>query len=584
MVEGDITLNRWTTLFHSLTLSLDPTISSVLLANINLHKLDAAFDIDPLFHQVSKKFDEGGAKGLLLANLGVDINGGVRIVFDSTLDDEETKVDNTEVELDARTSHTTVVQVASLQSKLESQLETSGHSSLNDLPLVPQLASLRLDHFHLSQEGFVDESYNNSVRYASSREEEQEADKSIHLEAIERSRASQADLGGKSFLSLGSGGGGRASAGSFPSTGFEQDDFGAPPDFDDDDFIHDGIHRFSSASFQAVEGTISGMGTGEDRVASSVAHDPATGIVSSSNSITSQPRVVSQASVLLDAIASGDISATANGVGSSGYEYFDSQALETLVESSQNTLIGTNGNLWAGSQHWKKGKRTKQRSLANAAKEGSEDSLTIPDKAASKKKKEGRTHRAPASSFSILVDISNPKEDLELLLQPLSGKSSGRGGTKQKKTTTVPKTYQWSQSAQAKHATFGNLLPQDAGMGVGELAKLFLRPKTSLSDLVSEKHETNAHEMNAALPVKTVGFGGVETWSSAEDSYGDDNGGLGFNFAGGDGDDSVGSHGSNNFVIAELDDVRKVRKMFVLSFAQRTGSTTHILFSFTAAD
>ncbi|MBO0201085.1 hypothetical protein J0687_26245 [Vibrio alginolyticus] len=30
-----------------------------------------AFPVDPLYHQPSAQFDEGGAKGLLLNNLGV---------------------------------------------------------------------------------------------------------------------------------------------------------------------------------------------------------------------------------------------------------------------------------------------------------------------------------------------------------------------------------------------------------------------------------------------------------------------------------------------------------------------------------
>ena len=47
-----------------------------------MSKLDSAFDIDPLFHKMSKTFDEGGAKGLLLVNLGVGSNG-CNIVFDS---------------------------------------------------------------------------------------------------------------------------------------------------------------------------------------------------------------------------------------------------------------------------------------------------------------------------------------------------------------------------------------------------------------------------------------------------------------------------------------------------------------------
>jgi condensin complex subunit 2 len=37
--------------------------------------------VDPLYRQTTAKFDEGGAKGLLMNNLGV--YGGCRVLFDS---------------------------------------------------------------------------------------------------------------------------------------------------------------------------------------------------------------------------------------------------------------------------------------------------------------------------------------------------------------------------------------------------------------------------------------------------------------------------------------------------------------------
>ncbi|KAL8239389.1 hypothetical protein R6Q59_015956 [Mikania micrantha] len=48
---------------------------------VNVKKFDVAFTVDPLYHQTSAQFDEGGAKGLLLNNLGV--YGGCRVLFDS---------------------------------------------------------------------------------------------------------------------------------------------------------------------------------------------------------------------------------------------------------------------------------------------------------------------------------------------------------------------------------------------------------------------------------------------------------------------------------------------------------------------
>ncbi|XP_021758985.1 condensin complex subunit 2-like isoform X1 [Chenopodium quinoa] len=48
---------------------------------LNVKKLDVSFAVDPLYHQTTAQFDEGGAKGLLLNNLG--IYGGCRVLFDS---------------------------------------------------------------------------------------------------------------------------------------------------------------------------------------------------------------------------------------------------------------------------------------------------------------------------------------------------------------------------------------------------------------------------------------------------------------------------------------------------------------------
>ena len=41
-----------------------------------------SFEVDPLFHRTSAKFDEGGAKGLLLVNLAV--RPGCTLSFDSS--------------------------------------------------------------------------------------------------------------------------------------------------------------------------------------------------------------------------------------------------------------------------------------------------------------------------------------------------------------------------------------------------------------------------------------------------------------------------------------------------------------------
>lgn len=124
--------------------------------NINIHKLDAAFDIDPLFHKMSKTFDEGGAKGLLLANLGVGTSG-CNIVFDSTLDNDDT--DRSPTAVTASRDSNSVIEISSLIGKFQSLLSdaSEGNASIANMRLVPQLSSLRNQYADLGNDGFVDE-------------------------------------------------------------------------------------------------------------------------------------------------------------------------------------------------------------------------------------------------------------------------------------------------------------------------------------------------------------------------------------------------------------------------------------------
>ncbi|EPS60912.1 hypothetical protein M569_13888 [Genlisea aurea] len=56
--------------------TLEPSVAS-----LNVKKFDVAFAVDPLYHQTSAQFDEGGAKGLLFNNLSV--YDDCRVLFDS---------------------------------------------------------------------------------------------------------------------------------------------------------------------------------------------------------------------------------------------------------------------------------------------------------------------------------------------------------------------------------------------------------------------------------------------------------------------------------------------------------------------
>lgn len=108
---------------------------------------------------MSKTFDEGGAKGLLLANLGVGYSG-CNIVFDSTLENDEPKDISATMENKAENieSHS-AVRLSSLISKLESLLsETSEtHGTIENIALVPQLSALRDQYADLGKDGYVEE-------------------------------------------------------------------------------------------------------------------------------------------------------------------------------------------------------------------------------------------------------------------------------------------------------------------------------------------------------------------------------------------------------------------------------------------
>ncbi len=103
---------------------------------------------------MSKTFDEGGAKGLLLANLAVG-SGGCKIIFDSSLDDVEDNDCTAQEDNNVGSDESTPVDVTTLTTKLSSLVAASGQS-IEDLPLVPQLASLRHEFATLQKDGFVD--------------------------------------------------------------------------------------------------------------------------------------------------------------------------------------------------------------------------------------------------------------------------------------------------------------------------------------------------------------------------------------------------------------------------------------------
>ena len=341
-------------------------------ANINMNKLDSAFDIDPLFHKMSKTFDEGGAKGLLLVNLSIG-EKGCNIVFDSKAEECANEEMNEEAN-EGRSEG--MVNISSLVAKLDS---IEAEQSIESMALVPQLASLRDQYSQLEAEGFVEQRKKPSKRYASTQQEENEADKSIHQEAIERSRVSAAGLG-RSFATQDD-----VADDNDEAPAFAPDDFGGGNDYFDDDndagfdafiALDDNGERFSSISFR--------------------------------ESFAPDPETKTQADVLLDTICSGDV------LGRAGeYKFFDTQALEMSMSENQ----------WAGSSHfsfshWKR----------------SEPAHKRQEKAKTKK-----TSRPKKKKFAAIVDLTARPVLEDILRKPPKGKR-GSNPLQMSKTMIATKT------------------------------------------------------------------------------------------------------------------------------------------------
>lgn len=518
-----------------------------------MSKLDSAYDIDPLFHKMSKAFDEGGAKGLLLGNLGVAQNG-CHIVFDSKESEEEKKEeetagDNDEDKEDEETEEKedqqeggesgddddddkkmeefgidpeeavvwkeSEIDITSFAAKLESMLASYGVQTSASVPFVPQLASLREDYAALEKEGYAMDEKDNMTKdgrkrlklYDAPEEEEKEAERSIHVIATERSRASilGTSMLGMSFgLSMDMGDG-------------EDDNGGGAIDFNAEDLGGEGEFAPDDGSF----------GGGEGEFAPDFGYDGGR----SNGGGFGDARSYNNTKTLLDALCDAD--AFYEG---SDYAFFDVKKFEKA----------TDGNLWAGSQHWKKGsgmgkKQVKKKEETKKVMFANDDEEEGPKKQRKKAVKKDR----------VFVDF-NAEPNLDAIFQ--KKKST-------KKTKKSPKDpFQMAKTEK------DFLLPPDADVNITQLTRLFSRPNAVV-------RRTNDVENNKPLG-KTVGFYDVEDNplgfddNDDNDFGGGDGGDGGFDFAY-DNDDDAGEPEINDadYNTDNFDEVRKVEKIDI-NYAQ----------------
>lgn len=325
------------------------------LANINMNKLDSAYDIDPLFHKMSKKFDEGGAKGLLLANLDIAWDN-CAIVFDSK-DDQYSRDDGAQLD-EPNQKQVKQLDITSLVTNLRSLLNGA---SIQSIPLVPQLESLREEYKQLDAEGYIESDVQlpKTKRYENSVEEEKEAERSIHLEAIERSRMSAMNL---TFATSDD------SRGRQSSMSYAPNDFGGGDD--DNDSNNGGFSDFMVM---------------EDETPTNAPDSPAKLLPPPSVAATTTANFLDMICTTNDAIQS-----------TSSFAFIDPSALEKFVS----------GNNWAGSAHWKKSSAARKKSLQ---KENIESILQPETMVASKKKTKETTIK--------YVDLYKVSPEIESLFE-----------------------------------------------------------------------------------------------------------------------------------------------------------------------
>ncbi|KAL7542934.1 hypothetical protein ACHAWF_007286 [Thalassiosira exigua] len=536
-------------------------------ANINMSKLESAYDIDPLFHKMSKSFDEGGAKGLLLGNLGVS-RRGCHVVFDSGEEearegDESNKLEKVdeaegdeeekeaEEEEEKEREPGSSIDVAPLALKLSSLLASHGHRSPSDVPLVPQLASLRDDYARLEEEGYAvdecadptmggqcDRRARRSTMYDPPEEEEREAERSIHAVAMERSRGS---VLGMSFdtnfrLSMGEG------------LGEGDEDGDAGGDFGQEDFGGEGEFAPAPAEDDGDFGGGDGGGGFDPDFGGDDDDDGAAagGILGGNDGLGAyvDARSYAETKVLLDALCDGDAlyDGTAGGgagEGNEDYAFFDPAKLRDA----------TDGNLWAGSQHWKKRPAGAKDGKKKDGGEGGKRRVAFDDdgeEGEGKKKERKRANRE-----RVYVDFDD-EPDVDAIFQQ---KKVARGRTK--------KTSKDSYQMPPKERDF--LLPPDAGVDASQLSRLFSRPNA----VVRRRDGGGGHD-DPAGGGKTVGFyddegHGIGVGDDDGDFGGGDDGGFAFAYDDGDDDHDGPASGAAaedpDYRLDGFDEVRKVEKI-----------------------
>ena len=505
---------------------------------------------------MSKTFDEGGAKGLLLANLGVS-ESSCRIVFDSSANDvhggAETTIPSNPAQDPTRYNDQDqpsrmaegMMDITSLTEKLKSLLSeycddddddwdidgSNGNAnSLRSVPLVPQLSALRSEHEKLVELGCCGPDAATALastigpktpagklrKYHANSEQEQDADYSIHKEAIERSHrklnfsTEDINMTPRNDLFPNDGTDHHSKAFTLENETPMDEDYGGGFGYDDgvDD---DDDHCFDAFIANARYSEVSLV-------------PPTEQAGTSASNLMMQPQPSTFVANFIDAIASGTTV-----LSNSDYEYF-------------STKGNKSNNAWAGAAHWK-------RDNANAGND-----TKSKKKGKASKKKSTKSKKRDVGDEAFVVFNPSVAPDLSHLLRPT---------TKRRGINTSSASMLLSKAMVTKYTDEENVLPHDVGFqndnnhknSLCQMTKLFLCPQMSILQPLDQNQMRPGKDDNTNViePKKMVEFN-----LPSNTEWDDDNDdGPGFDF-GGDGDDD-----DDEFVVPLLDNVRKVDKIRV---------------------
>ena len=413
-------------------------------STLNINGLDLTYDVDPLFHKMSKSFDEGGARGLLLNNLSVGRHG-CSIQFDSKASDEfDVELENDDYSKDETTSDrsqdldnndnhyhvkneedqkeerdeentsSATVDITCLRSKLDSLLH---NQPLHSLQLLPQLRSLRTS-VRDAVDLLASATPRRSKHYSVPDSVEREAEVSIHAEALERS---------KSFVVASSD---HHNPIRLAEEWDDNEDEGNIFDNDDDAAFDDFI------AMDATQGSFVEQSHEQQKI-----NHPVLDAICTSETLFER----------------GD-----------RYGYFHMDDLRTMLEDIDLHSKDVT-NVWAGAQHWNRARRSAN-NTATVSQHDENSERTMKSKQIQKKNKKKNRLSSPEVMY---LDFKSFGNDDSFAIPSVSSK------TNKKKADPL----QLGNSAKAKMSTEAHdvhLLPDDAHVVASDLAKLAEVPYTAM--------------------------------------------------------------------------------------------------------